>query len=373
MMDDTKGVIEPLTITIKTLTPIWTGGVGGRCDRLHETGIIGSLRWWYEAIVRGLGGYACDPTDDRRRCELSGKEKTDAERRENLCPACYLFGCGGWRRRYRLEIVNVGKIVPFQLATLDNEGDFNHWWLSEIFDGAIGTDLFFGNVTLSFKSIGEKDDHETVKKQLGALLSIMSHIGAIGAKTQYGFGQFEWKGRMELKDAIAEIQKFLSNRQFKSDENNADWYSLKEFWSCELEVSSQNTLIKKFKNANIIGKDDPLEKYLPVSFDIRYKLPKSASVAGLRQAYYFKNNKNKQKTRKIFGTLKGDKIGSRIFVSHLYKKDVADGKYWLRIWGFAEERVGDNVGEELKKMFALEENPEMKCGKDIIGHARGDQ
>ncbi|HHF52316.1 MAG TPA: type III-B CRISPR module RAMP protein Cmr1, partial [Candidatus Aminicenantes bacterium] len=38
---------------IKTLTPIWTGGVGGRCDRLHETGIIGSLRWWYEAIVRG--------------------------------------------------------------------------------------------------------------------------------------------------------------------------------------------------------------------------------------------------------------------------------------------------------------------------------
>ena len=36
---------------LTTLTPLWTGGVSGRCDRLHETGIIGSLRW----VVRGGG------------------------------------------------------------------------------------------------------------------------------------------------------------------------------------------------------------------------------------------------------------------------------------------------------------------------------
>ncbi len=34
-----------MEITLKTLTPLWTGGVGGTCDRLHETGLIGSLRW----------------------------------------------------------------------------------------------------------------------------------------------------------------------------------------------------------------------------------------------------------------------------------------------------------------------------------------
>lgn len=45
-----------MEIKIKTLTPIWTGGFEpGKMDRIHETGIIGSLRWWYEAIVRGLG------------------------------------------------------------------------------------------------------------------------------------------------------------------------------------------------------------------------------------------------------------------------------------------------------------------------------
>ena len=73
----------PNELKIKTLTPIWTGGVEGKCDRLHETGIIGSMRWWYEAIVRGLGGYACDPTGEGR-CELTGKERTDEERKKRM-------------------------------------------------------------------------------------------------------------------------------------------------------------------------------------------------------------------------------------------------------------------------------------------------
>ena len=50
-----------MEIKLKTLTPLWTGGVEtGRVDRLHETGILGSIRWWMEALVRGMGGEACD-------------------------------------------------------------------------------------------------------------------------------------------------------------------------------------------------------------------------------------------------------------------------------------------------------------------------
>ncbi|WP_394296503.1 hypothetical protein [Methanobacterium formicicum] len=26
---------------------------------------MGSLRWWYESIVRGLSGYACDPASNK--------------------------------------------------------------------------------------------------------------------------------------------------------------------------------------------------------------------------------------------------------------------------------------------------------------------
>ncbi|MCU0527871.1 MAG: type III-B CRISPR module RAMP protein Cmr1, partial [Elainella sp. Prado103] len=46
-----------MEINVKTLTPLWTGGAdAGKCDRIHETGILGSLRWWMEVLVRGMGG-----------------------------------------------------------------------------------------------------------------------------------------------------------------------------------------------------------------------------------------------------------------------------------------------------------------------------
>ena len=67
--------MQEFTVKLKALTPIWTGGVDGENTTLRETSIIGSLRWWYEALIRGLGGTACDPTSDHNRCQLSGKEK----------------------------------------------------------------------------------------------------------------------------------------------------------------------------------------------------------------------------------------------------------------------------------------------------------
>ena len=84
---------ETLTFELKSVTDVWTGGVDQHCDRLHETGLLGSLRWWYEAVVRGLGGSACDPTDDSP-C-----------RDKDHCAACELFGCTGWSRKFRLQVV----------------------------------------------------------------------------------------------------------------------------------------------------------------------------------------------------------------------------------------------------------------------------
>ena len=84
-------MMNSIVMKIKPLTPIWTGDSSRKCKTLRETGILGSLRWWYEAIVRGIGGEACDPTDSK--CE--GKN--------HHCDACELFGCTGWARKFRLE------------------------------------------------------------------------------------------------------------------------------------------------------------------------------------------------------------------------------------------------------------------------------
>jgi CRISPR-associated protein Cmr1 len=51
--------MKEYTVKIKPLTPLWTGDAERKPGTLRETGIIGSLRWWYEALIRGLGGTAC--------------------------------------------------------------------------------------------------------------------------------------------------------------------------------------------------------------------------------------------------------------------------------------------------------------------------
>lgn len=88
---------EPLEITIRTLTPLWTGGVDGTSDRLHATGIIGSLRWWYETIIRGMGGKVCDPIE--QPCLYNADQPHNG-----LCLGCQTFGATGWARRFRLMI-----------------------------------------------------------------------------------------------------------------------------------------------------------------------------------------------------------------------------------------------------------------------------
>ncbi|HXH13902.1 MAG TPA: type III-B CRISPR module RAMP protein Cmr1 [Alphaproteobacteria bacterium] len=80
--------MRKVTLTLKLLTPLWTGGIDNSADRMHETGLIGSLRWWYEAILRGCGVNACDPT--AHNC--SG------------CPACLAYGTTGQRRMWRLTL-----------------------------------------------------------------------------------------------------------------------------------------------------------------------------------------------------------------------------------------------------------------------------
>ena len=102
-----------MKVRIKTLTPLWTGDAERKNTELRETGIIGSLRWWYEALIRGLGGSACDPTSDNG-CKLNQEKFKEALREgksiqnalgELICPACQLFGCTGWSRKFIFHVL----------------------------------------------------------------------------------------------------------------------------------------------------------------------------------------------------------------------------------------------------------------------------
>jgi CRISPR type III-B/RAMP module RAMP protein Cmr1 len=88
---------------LKALTDIWTGDVNRQGNRLIATGLLGSIRWWFEVLVRGLGGRACDPTLPEVRCPASSKTPSEPG---HHCVVCELFGCTGWARKFRFEVLD---------------------------------------------------------------------------------------------------------------------------------------------------------------------------------------------------------------------------------------------------------------------------
>ena len=186
-----------LTVHLRTLTPLWTGGIDGTMDRIHETGILGSLRWWYEAIVRGLGGYACDPTQHEHeltgerlrryeRARREGKDWWEALDEAGICDACKVFGTTGWRRRFRLEVRPLkgefdvtegmfpsGRVHPDRRNPYRTGG----WFLRGGYHGE-----------MELKFIGDK---EVLWCEILPVLLFIEKWGALGSKTSLGYGVFE--------------------------------------------------------------------------------------------------------------------------------------------------------------------------------------
>lgn len=193
-----------MEINIKTLTPLWTGGVeAGKCDRIHETGILGSLRWWMEVLVRGMGGQAKDPTAEKPedRSSLDPKKfdakiyrqlQDEVERRQylrnaGLCDVSQVFGATGWKHRFRLSVsMDEDKQnqpawqKPLKITPQDRT---RGWFLNP---GWLGT-----------FQIAIHGDAETLTK-LHTLLRFLEAWGSLGARPQLGYGAFRIT---EIKDA----------------------------------------------------------------------------------------------------------------------------------------------------------------------------
>ncbi|WP_457557364.1 type III-B CRISPR module RAMP protein Cmr1 [Candidatus Harpocratesius sp.] len=103
--------MEKKIVSMNIITSIWTGNENKKnALSIRETGILGSLRWWYESIIRGLGGSACLITSKNSNCQ-----------KNKHCNACELFGCLGWSRKFKLdaETVNMGKKKVLNLRFIE--------------------------------------------------------------------------------------------------------------------------------------------------------------------------------------------------------------------------------------------------------------
>lgn len=134
------------TYQFQAKTDLWTGDIDGKPDRLISTGLLGSIRWWFEVLVRGLGGSACDPT--KHLCKG-----------ERHCVACELFGCTGWARKFRFDVLQAS-------------------------DEAVQVDQIKQGTTFQLRFTPLRPVQEAEWILLDATLRLIAEHGALGAKTK---------------------------------------------------------------------------------------------------------------------------------------------------------------------------------------------
>lgn len=211
------------TYRLRALTDLWTGDLNGKSDRLITTGLLGSIRWWFEVLVRGLGGSACDPSDTK--CED-----------RNHCVVCELFGCTGWARKFRFEVLDKnGKIREAR-----NNAETK-------ISPQIKKDEEF---SLRFTPLRPIRVEEWTL--LDAALRLIAEYGAIGGKTVFkptdelsraGETHHQDYGIVEILEVdppitnlnITEVKKYVREERWRKPESKAKdadlaWASLKFFW-----------------------------------------------------------------------------------------------------------------------------------------------
>ncbi|WP_041082093.1 type III-B CRISPR module RAMP protein Cmr1 [Thermotoga profunda] len=241
-------------VKIKALTRIWTGDAKGENNTLKETGIIGSLRWWYEALVRGLGGYACDPTSGDR-CSLDqmkfkealkkGKSEQEALN-EQICLVCQFFGCTGWSKKFVLRILDKdGKI---KLSPIESDEE------------------------LIFKFIPLKEVSNEEWALLNSTLHFIAEYGAIGGKTvlkpsdesgrenaphHLDFGLIEIIESKLSTSSKENLEKYVKSfPRNRTDQENPKWVSIKNFWCVKGKYLARQCCSISTYN-NVLGRKEP--------------------------------------------------------------------------------------------------------------------
>lgn len=300
--------MESREIVLTTRTPIWTGGAEGTMDRIHETGILGSLRWWYEALVRGVGGRACDPSSPT--CLYDAERPSDG-----ICDVCRLFGATGWRRRFRLSVD----------TTLDEEGTAGwpaqnsqgQWQFSVPRADGRATSVYLrrghrGSLTL--RVLAPKAELDL----LDDLLRIIARHGGLGARTQVGFGVVS----MDTGHASAgQLLQSLSRIATASNTGGPDLPNARRMFFAHLRL----------------GTDD---KMLSGAEGIREMVRQKAALRALFRPSPSQPDVETAARHSLFGTVKGQRVGSKVNVSRPY---AADDGWEIRVWGWAPESVELNV------------------------------
>ncbi len=200
------------TYELQALTDVWTGDASTaksrNANRLITTGLLGSIRWWFEVLVRGLGGEPCDPSANQKAC--LGTEH---------CLVCELFGCTGWARKVRFDVRNAqGAVIASKLT----KGTTFH---------------------LRFTPLRAVKAEEWALLEL--TLRLICEFGALGGKTvlkpseqnnkvqHADFGLVGWVGTASATHPREQLASYVNASTKKPTVNGAAWASCSHMWFVE--------------------------------------------------------------------------------------------------------------------------------------------
>ncbi len=333
--------MEELKIRIKTLTPLWTGGLDGTMDRIHETGLIGSLRWWYEAIVRGLGGRACDPSE--HSCELSGsrllayenarrqgKDWWLALKEAGICDACKIFGTTGWKRRFQMTVVE-DKTQPAweprdQTLNIRPPERGRGWYL---LPGYVGT------FTLKFVGEGK------VISLLAFLFLWLEQYGSLGARPQLGYGAFRIINREEVAKKAKRGKAVL--QEISVQNNKASIYpDLRRFLFFRYEFEpSKPGWWTRVPGVGRIGSN------IQALVTNQNMVPTTPSLKNEWRFHQWRGSRDEEV--EIFGTLRPERKRGRIGVTWAYREN---GIWAIHGWAWMPQR--ENLARGLWRILSNE-------------------
>jgi CRISPR-associated protein Cmr1 len=283
-----------------------------------ETSIIGSLRWWLEALARGYGINVPEirSQDGEAEADHAQDETADGEAKPKGIDA--FFGCTAQKRAFRVDI-EAGSVAEVSIpgkvrlpAARANDPRPGWFFKGERAFKASPPNQGNPRGTLKLRLIATDLDAakaESVIRIIEGLLTFISQFGALGARTQHGFGIIGYKSA----EGISALVRWLDSQPAAM---------------IGTVTSSQLPSIGNFFHLSV-----------PVRAAVREPHGEDGFMATLRLRRQirdgFRNAGEDDLRHQVMGWVKGDdRQGSRISVSLPYE----DGRgHRIRIWGWDDD------------------------------------
>lgn len=322
--------MEKIAFKIRFLTPVWSGDVFGKSERLRQTAILGSLRYIGEALLRGLDLFVC-PTINQNKsrvnnCIYKGENK-------NLCAGCYFWGATGWQRQFRFYIDGKYNIKTYKA---------NSYWLSEVLGKGENTFKVIQFENYAVIEFFPLNTYNCLLDEIGVntedyihlLMYVSSQFGTLGSKARTGFGFFEVvegidtnkvvKGLKALKQNKDRIHSELRNISREDAEKLSDLPNISKFVRYDMQIKDVNNFLQKltatlnFRNSRAIEQNISFKQFVDETINgwyIKYFIRKK-----IRQ--------NKEIENKYKDILGSKEQGSLFYVSSIYKEN---GNFTFRV------------------------------------------